>query len=162
MSTTEADSSASSTITPHVDTPSSGIAIATVPADEREQFDTEFRAATVMHTPLAPASEAFIATDAATGDVLGVSYIHVRHLMGPYALTEGAPPETLSKLSDAITDQLRAVVRESLLAQHQGAGNAGDAAQDVGLSYDVYVVPGTTPPAGFERLDVEVWRRRVC
>lgn len=137
---------------------STEIAITIIPAEEREQFDAEFRAATSMHTPLQPASDAFIATDATTGDVLGVSYIHIRHLMGPYVLADGAPPETLSKLSAAISDQLRSVVRESLLAQNRGA----DPSADFGLSYDVYLVAGSRAPEGFERLDVEVWRRRVC
>lgn len=132
--------------------------IVIIDQSQREVFDLRFRAATSIPTPLPAASDALVAYDSAN-NVLGATYISVRHLMGPYVLMEDAPPDTLTRLANAITDQLRSTVRESILATHDPAPPVGT---DLGLSYDVYVAPGHTPPDGFERVDVEVWRRRVC
>lgn len=133
-----------------------------VDQSERDLFDARFREATRIPTPLPAASDALVAYDPA-GNVLGAVYISVRHLMGPYVLTEDCPPETFTRLADTITDQLRSTVRESLTAQHADPPPAtGPAPSDLGLSYDVYLAPGHSPPDGFERVDVEVWRRKVC
>jgi hypothetical protein len=132
---------------------------------ERELFDERFRAAVQVPTPLPAASDALVAYDS-SGNVLGATYIHIRHLMGPYVLSEDAPPDTLTRLANTIADQLKATVRESLTATHADPPVSTDpdsnSPPDFGLSYDVYVAPGHAPPDGFERVNVEVWRRRVC
>ena len=135
------------------------ITITIVDQAQRDPFDESFRAAAKLNTPMPLASEAFVATSAATGDVLGVAYISIRHHLGPFALVEGGPADTFARLADAVSDQLRSTVRESLLATHADI----DPAADFGLSYDVYLGAGSPAPAGFERLEgIEVWRRRVC
>lgn len=143
-----------------------GITITIIPQSERDEFDENFRSVTSMTTPLPPASDAFVATDSSSGDVLGAAYIHIRHHMGPYVLADGAPPETFDRLASAISDQLRSTVREALLAQNASvpapSPSSLDGPTNLGLSYDVYVTAGHPAPDGFERLDVEVWRRRVC
>lgn len=136
--------------------------IVIIDQSQREVFDLRFRAATNIPTPLPAASDALVAYDSAN-TVLGATYISVRHLMGPYVLMEDAPPDTLTRLADTITDQLKSTVRESLLATHADApASSPQSPTDLGLSYDVYVAPGHAPPDGFERVDVEVWRRKVC
>lgn len=132
--------------------------IVIIDQSQRDLFDERFRAAAQVATPLPAASDALVAYDSA-GNVLGASYIHIRHLMGPYVLSDEAPSDTLTRLANTIADQLRSTVRESLTATHADPPPVGT---DLGLSYDVYVTPGHTPPDGFERVNVEVWRRRVC
>lgn len=133
-------------------------AITFIDPSKRNEFDKRFRAATGANTPLPTTSDALLLRDS-LGNVLGAAYIHVRHLMSPYVLLDEAPADSLSRLANAITDQLRATVRESLLALHESPPAADT---DFGLSYDVYVPVGSEPPADFERLAVEVWRKRVC
>ncbi len=155
MSITESPSAAPDKLEPATTTVDH---IVIIDQSERELFDERFRAAVQTTTPLPAASDALVAYDS-LGNVLGACYIHIRHLMGPFVLAESAPSDTLTQLAGAITDQLRATVRESITAQHADPPELGT---DLGLSYDVYVAPGFAPPEGFERIDVEVWRRRVC
>mgnify|MGYP001618020645 CR=1 FL=1 len=136
-------------------------AILIVPQESRADFDAAVRDIAGVITPLPAISDAVVATDD-SGNVVGTTYVAIRHVVSPLILTEESPADTLTRLCDAIADQLRATVRESILATHGDGQLEGEVATSRELSYDVYVPEGQEPPAGCERLPVTVWRRRVC
>lgn len=140
---------------------STSIAITIIDQLQREEFDAIFRGLTHVPTPMPPVSEAFHA-QSSEGNTLGVGYLTVHHVIEPYALAVEAPPETMTRITEAMTDHLRSTVRDSIAAAQREGRDLGDVTADRGLSYDVYVPPGQPGPEGFERLPVEVWRRRVC
>lgn len=135
------------------------LSIQIIPQDKRADFDDLFVELTGISTPMPPMSEAFMAEQ--DGNTMAVAYLQVRHVLSPYAVVEDAPAPAavLDKLLDAVTDQLRSTVRESLLANHV---SQEELSANRGLSYDIYVPHGQAGPEGFVRLPVEVWRRRVC
>lgn len=136
--------------------------------NNRDEFDALVRELAGVATPLATISDAVMVKDAATGDIAGVAYIQVRHIVTPIMITENAPSDTLNRIMTVITHQLRATLQETIRATGSDSGNGSSdphnphTPQDRHLSYDVYVSDGQQPPDGFERLDVEVWRRRVA
>jgi hypothetical protein len=135
---------------------------------DRDEFDALVRELASVPTPLAAISDAVMIKDSDTGNIAGVAYIQVRHVVTPIMIVEGAPPNTLNRLMSVFTNQLRATLQETIRATNSNnAGNGSDphdphTPTDRHLSYDVYVSDGQQPPDGFERLDVEVWRRRVA
>lgn len=137
-------------------TTESELRIYEVPAEDRADFDERFRELTGAPTPVPMISFAIIAYDQAN-NVAGAAYAHVRHLLAPWSIAEGAPPDTLSRIADAVTAKLQ-LLAGGPSARH---GDAGDALTERFLSYDIYVPSGQAAPEGFERLPVEVWRRRV-
>lgn len=129
---------------------------------DRDEFDALVRDLASVPTPLATISDAVMIKDAADGSIAGVAYIQVRHIVTPIMITENAPPETLNRLMSVFTHQLRATLQESIRATGSDNGSDPHTPAERHLSYDVYVSRGQQPPDGFERLDVEVWRRRVA
>lgn len=149
---------------PPASTPTSALDWLPVIVDQnnRDEFDALVRELAGVPTPLAAISDAVMVKDAATGDIAGVAYIQVRHVVTPIMIVEGAPENTLNRLMSVFTHQLRATLRESIRATGSDNGSDPHTPTDRHLSYDVYVSDGQQPPDGFERLDVEVWRRRVA
>jgi hypothetical protein len=135
---------------------SADMTVTKVPREFRDDFDSRVRDQADVATPLPEISEAFIAR-LPSGDVAGVAYVHVRHLVNPYVLTEDMPTETLSRLTDAVSAYLIEQVGGTL-APH---GYDGDKPAERVMAYDIYVLDGDQEPEGFERLPVSVWRRRV-
>jgi len=116
------------------------------------------RGLTGSPTPPPLTSDAVMAESAA--GVLGVAYIQVRHLLGPWFTTDTSPPDTLTMLTDEVTRRLRAVVMDTVIRDGDGKNEHAERS----LSYDIYIPEGAgvEPPEGFELLAVKVYRRRVC
>lgn len=152
--------------TPTPATPTSPSALDWLPVivdqNNRDEFDALVRELAGVATPLATISDAVMIKDSTTGDIAGVAYIQVRHIVTPIMIVEGAPENTLNRLMSVFTNQLRATLQESIRALGSDNGSDPSTPTDRHLSYDVYVSDGQQPPDGFERLDVEVWRRRVA
>lgn len=125
--------------------------VAMISQVNRLEYDAAVREISGVDTPAPLVSEAFqVETDR---DVAGFAYVQLAYHVSPWVIVEGAPADTLRRLTDAITEHLRTLL---------DLEPAGD---DRILTYDIYIPSGSAervaPPEGFERLPIEVWRKRV-